>query len=1122
MLKLEPAHTDNRSLATRTRRFFTVPSGRNGLKIATIFFLCVLIVTFFTFFIGAAKNNYQPYRHHDDRHVYFSRRNVAVKIPSKSTTDGRTPTSRFPPAYLIVALILICIGYFFRRLLDYIRRWRSEPSQHPGPLPSTDAGSSSTATDWVPWPSTANRDRSPLSEDEIQPVSQHHASSRMRVAPRLDEERNIFEARSRAPAGDWDSWAPTSDGCEALSSDESPEHRLVLRRRHYEDRTPYPSPCGSSAMSPDHGCGEPDGGPTTGEHLQGSFPCQDYDPIHDPYFYSGDRTVDMDQTPFLDPMRPCSPSTDPAAQVLTNGEEDSGELLGSLPRQDYDPIHDAYLHSGDPAVEDLDQNANTDPITLCPPSIDPAAQEPASAEESSGSASSNTDWSGRCSTYISHHHPDGLILAKMAAVAVVSLAVATASVITHEEFDALQRRFLLSAAYYASSSLTHLPAILCLLTIFYADRLLWRPTAGLDDPSPSPAPILRDQKGSEAASQAAKCSGREDFVLENDTQTGQEPALASPYRDFLPQKGSNLTEKFSGSGRRDEAARSDDVQKGCLDGCKPQDVLGQGLPAVHGLTESLPVSPPFRRRRYDARFVDIDQVGPTNRSREAAPSSPTGNNEPIAGWCRAFSPAVPEPVDPSAPIDNHDCRPSTVHLPGGGHFRVKQTSLLRHRNPQNARGPCPEFDGKTNEENQGPKTQRPSSPLPSKDITKKPEVASFGKILRTIPSLRTSYLHHRAGRESPVGIHPSSRPPATEMPRYGKGKSFTGPVSAWALSPGRSTPPHTPRMIPPVSLDSSSSGGERQRSRKISSVLSFFRPRKAHSGQEDAMQQLRVLQTRLIQWTFVNAKALAKMAAVAVVSLAVATACVITHEEFDALQRRFLLSAAYYASSSLTHLPAILCLLTIFYADRLLRRPTAGLDDPSPSAAPILRDQKGSEAASQTAKCSRREDFVLENDTQTRQEPALASPSRDFLPQKGSNLMEKFSGSGRRDEAARSDDVQKGCLHGCKPQDVLGARPPRCPVDPSSIPRPAPGIGLDGLTTPTGKWPGTGLTESLPVSPPFRRRRYDARFVDIDQVGPTNRRREAAPSSPAGNNKPIAGWCRAGGTGAGGSIGSHR
>ncbi|XP_031503084.1 QWRF motif-containing protein 7-like [Nymphaea colorata] len=178
--------------------------------------------------------------------------------------------------------------------------------------------------------------------------------------------------------------------------------------------------------------------------------------------------------------------------------------------------------------------------------------------------------------------------------------------------------------------------------------------------------------------------------------------------------------------------------------------------------------------------------------------------------------------------------------------RERSTSLSRSRR-------------KNNEENQGPKTQPPSSPLPSKDITKKPEVTSFGKILGSMPSLRASYLYHRAGRESPAGIHPSSRPPATEMPRYGKGKSLACPVSAWALSPGRSTPPHTPRMIPPVQLtpssESASSRGERPRPRKISSVLSFFRPRKAPSGQEDAMQQLRVLQTRLIQWRFVNAKA---------------------------------------------------------------------------------------------------------------------------------------------------------------------------------------------------------------------------------------------------------------------------
>ncbi|XP_042506635.1 QWRF motif-containing protein 7-like [Macadamia integrifolia] len=89
--------------------------------------------------------------------------------------------------------------------------------------------------------------------------------------------------------------------------------------------------------------------------------------------------------------------------------------------------------------------------------------------------------------------------------------------------------------------------------------------------------------------------------------------------------------------------------------------------------------------------------------------------------------------------------------------------------------------------------------------------------------------------------------------------------SAWALSPGRSS-----SSIFPVPESPDNNSGRTattttkqssQSSRSVSSVLNYFRQKKASSVQEEAFHQLRIMHTRLLQWRFANARAQSTLAA---------------------------------------------------------------------------------------------------------------------------------------------------------------------------------------------------------------------------------------------------------------------
>ncbi|KAL6007836.1 hypothetical protein ACLOJK_033339 [Asimina triloba] len=89
---------------------------------------------------------------------------------------------------------------------------------------------------------------------------------------------------------------------------------------------------------------------------------------------------------------------------------------------------------------------------------------------------------------------------------------------------------------------------------------------------------------------------------------------------------------------------------------------------------------------------------------------------------------------------------------------------------------------------------------------------------------------------------------ATEAAKPKKMRPSAGSPSAWALSPGRS-----PAMERPEKQRNGVGG--------VGSVLRLFRQKKVPSGKEVAAHQLRMLQTRWMQWRFVNARAEAAMAA---------------------------------------------------------------------------------------------------------------------------------------------------------------------------------------------------------------------------------------------------------------------
>ncbi|KAK6790014.1 hypothetical protein RDI58_013814 [Solanum bulbocastanum] len=84
--------------------------------------------------------------------------------------------------------------------------------------------------------------------------------------------------------------------------------------------------------------------------------------------------------------------------------------------------------------------------------------------------------------------------------------------------------------------------------------------------------------------------------------------------------------------------------------------------------------------------------------------------------------------------------------------------------------------------------------------------------------------------------------------------------SAWALSPGRPLPivpksPSSRKLKMDTSKDVSDSGG-------VTSVLKYFKQKKISPILEEDFHQYRLMNNRLVQWRFVNARVEASMAAI--------------------------------------------------------------------------------------------------------------------------------------------------------------------------------------------------------------------------------------------------------------------
>ncbi|XP_022716334.1 QWRF motif-containing protein 7-like [Durio zibethinus] len=90
-------------------------------------------------------------------------------------------------------------------------------------------------------------------------------------------------------------------------------------------------------------------------------------------------------------------------------------------------------------------------------------------------------------------------------------------------------------------------------------------------------------------------------------------------------------------------------------------------------------------------------------------------------------------------------------------------------------------------------------------------------------------------------------------------KPITSSPSAWALSPGRSSP----LMVAPEPQGSFGTGvRSKSKDGGVSRVLKYFRQKKVSPVQEEEYHRFRLFYNRMLQWRFVNARAEIAMAAV--------------------------------------------------------------------------------------------------------------------------------------------------------------------------------------------------------------------------------------------------------------------
>ncbi|URD95404.1 FAD binding domain [Musa troglodytarum] len=104
-------------------------------------------------------------------------------------------------------------------------------------------------------------------------------------------------------------------------------------------------------------------------------------------------------------------------------------------------------------------------------------------------------------------------------------------------------------------------------------------------------------------------------------------------------------------------------------------------------------------------------------------------------------------------------------------------------------------------------------------------------------------------------LSPGRSPPrSTSAPAQRDARKTKTGFSAWARSPSRSTPSPDPSRAAPVATAGGKKGGG-------GGVLGLFRRRKEAAPGEEESHQLRLLTSRLIQWRFANARAVAAVEA---------------------------------------------------------------------------------------------------------------------------------------------------------------------------------------------------------------------------------------------------------------------
>ncbi|CAN4097242.1 unnamed protein product [Withania somnifera] len=156
----------------------------------------------------------------------------------------------------------------------------------------------------------------------------------------------------------------------------------------------------------------------------------------------------------------------------------------------------------------------------------------------------------------------------------------------------------------------------------------------------------------------------------------------------------------------------------------------------------------------------------------------------------------------------------------------------------------------------------PKSVNRSKSTTKLP---SYSREEENISPLTMMIKNKNKSQEN--GDHHNHSTFAKFLQRYDGSRSTTITKSAWALSPGRPLPivpksPSSRKLKIDMSKDVSGTGSNSDGGSSRGGVLKYFKHKRVSPVLEEDFHQYRLMNNRLIQWRFVNARVEASMAAI--------------------------------------------------------------------------------------------------------------------------------------------------------------------------------------------------------------------------------------------------------------------